>query len=284
MLCVLFTPCARAEDNEYFAKGKNYFQSGQYFFATTWLERFLHGYPASPLRKEALIIITKAYSLSDRKEKAASSRETLKSEFPDAADSIDIKEPAKAEPVPVPVPVPALVPVPAPAPVPVPAPDVSAPQPTLPSAFSSYTLQAGVSVNRSKLNKQMKELKSAGFQPVMQKMSTTMNVFRLVTESFATEATAQNHLDVISPLVKSAFIAKCDGKYCVVAASFFSNDAALTERNKLAQKKLPSEIVTSQVTMTVWQLTVGNFSDRQQAENSLKILTDRGIDTIVVPR
>ncbi|MDD2897968.1 MAG: SPOR domain-containing protein [Desulfuromonadaceae bacterium] len=91
-LVAFFSPCVSAEDNSQLEKGKFYFQSGQYYFATTWLERFIRSYPTSVHRKEALIMISRAYALSDRDEKSARYQEILAREFPDSARPVYDKD------------------------------------------------------------------------------------------------------------------------------------------------------------------------------------------------
>ncbi len=71
------------------AQARHHFNSGNYYFATTWLGRFLNNYPASPQRKDALLLISKAYALSGREERAVPYLRDLLKEFPETAASLD---------------------------------------------------------------------------------------------------------------------------------------------------------------------------------------------------
>jgi hypothetical protein len=382
---VFFTPCVRADDVSMLEMGKQHFQTKHYYFATTWLERLLNNYHASPHRREALIIISKAYVLSGRDEKAAHYLGILRSEFPDAEASMEPEYRKLAESVPTPksappapsvpieplpspsgtkidaapqtakpavavskpvptspsrdsvstlpllekvtvdrvkpglvaqadvgnisrpvssAPLPISIPKVAPVAKPVFAPAVPAPataSKTAPTAATSspsrapsadgnvpeqkhvfYTLSAGETVNYSKLGSLIKKLKASGLQPVVRKEIKTMDVFRLVTECFRAKSAAQKRLTQLARKEKHAFIVHDAKQSCVVAASFFSNDAALTGQNMLAKKSIRTEIVKASVPLTTWQVTIGRYNDSQSAAAEMKRLAERGIHVVVV--
>jgi hypothetical protein len=391
LTCVIsvILPSSWADDDSPLEKGTSYFQAGQYYFATTWLERFIKNNPVSPQRKEALIMISRAYALSDRDEKAARYLDILRKEFPGMDISINGKEfrltefapapvlvtpppvqkivrtnghtgdtvelPAKKSDrnekprsissdkppqtvlpppqpkqvsrldggasvapviraekviqprqVPVSTAVLPIVPVVPPAPslvaIPTPSakrenievkplPATSVVKPSLPRDVQvpeqkdgSYTLLVDKSVRRQKLKKQVEKLKAEGFQPVTQKINKCMIVFRLVAESFSGETAAQKYRTDISPVAKQAFVIRTNKQYNVVAASFFSVEDAQAGQKKFSRRKLRTEIVKSIVSMPVWLITVGSYSDSQQAEMHLKQLAEKGIDAVVTPR
>ena len=392
---VFFTPCVRADDVSMLEIGKQHFQTKHYYFATTWLERLLNNYHASTHRREALIIISKAYVLSGRDEKAAHYLGILRSEFPDAeasmepeyrklaesvptpksappaptvpqgplptpsgkkigaasqtakpavavskpvptspsrdsvstlplfekvtvdrvkpgpvaqADVGNISRPVSSAPLPISIPkvAPVAKPVVIPIAKPVVAPAVPAPETaykTAPTAATSspsrapsadgnvpeqkhvfYTLSAGETVNYSKLGSLIKKLKASGLQPVVRKENKTMDVFRLVTECFSAKASAQKRLTQLVRKEKHAFIVHDAGQSCVVAASFFSNDAALTGQNILTKKSIRTEIVKAPVPLTTWQVTIGRYNDSQSAAAEMKRLAERGIHVVVATR
>jgi hypothetical protein len=361
MLFVFFTPCVQADDFSMLEEGKHHFQTKHYYFATTWLERLLNNYHASPHRREALIIISRAYFLSGRDEKAAQYLSILRSEFPDAVASMEPEYRKLAESVPSPKPappVPAVSPAPhssssgnksgvaprtvtsaettptgsslasaSPLPIPekvaadriepgpaaipevplfskpvatapVSKPPLTAVTPSLLRTLSgapskgkvpdqkhvSYTLSASETGNRAKLYSLLKKLIDAGFQPVVQVENKSMDVYRLVTDCFNAKATAQKRVIQLARQDRKAFIMHDSMQYCVVTASFFSYDAALSGQNRLAKKSLRTEIVKAQAPLSAWQVTVGHFSESHSAEAEVKRLAERGIEVIMVPR
>jgi len=84
-----FPPLTQADESSMLENGRSHFQSGEYYFATTWLERILKNYPATPHRKEVLLMITRAYARSGRNDKAVDYLTMLRKEFPEAAASFE---------------------------------------------------------------------------------------------------------------------------------------------------------------------------------------------------
>jgi hypothetical protein len=147
-----------------------------------------------------------------------------------------------------------------------------------------YTLLAGETVSRSKLGILIKKLEASGLQPVVREENKTREVHRLVTECFSAKASAQKRLTDLARKEKEAFIVHDAGQSCVVAASYFSYDAALAGQNSLAEKSLRTEIVKAHIPLTIWQVTIGRYNDVQSATVELKRLAELGIDVVVVLR
>ena len=92
LLALLLFSCAcyaQTGEDEMLELARTHFNSGNYYFATTWLGRILTTYPASPHRKEVLLMISKAYTLSGREEKAVPYLHKLLEEFPETATNLD---------------------------------------------------------------------------------------------------------------------------------------------------------------------------------------------------
>ena len=98
LLFLSIAPCSRADETSILDRGRTFFQSGKYYYAAIWFERFLTYYPASSHRREVLISITKAYARSGHSDLAVQYLHRLREEFPEAADSFDAayKKPAQA--------------------------------------------------------------------------------------------------------------------------------------------------------------------------------------------
>ena len=91
-LVLLLSPVAshaETDENSMLEQAKQQFGSGNYYFATSWMERLLKEYPATPHRKEILVMMAKSYDATGRDEKAAETVRTLMKDYPDAAASLD---------------------------------------------------------------------------------------------------------------------------------------------------------------------------------------------------
>lgn len=94
LLAYLLFACASfaaTDDENLLLQAKQHLEKGEYYFATTWLERLMKSYPSTPHRKEVLLLMAKSYAASDRQEKAAKTLALLLKENPDAAKSLDGK-------------------------------------------------------------------------------------------------------------------------------------------------------------------------------------------------
>lgn len=92
LLAFLLSPLAsfaQTESEAMLVQARQHFEKGEYYFATTWFERFLKSNPSSPQRKDVLLLMSKAYLASGREEKAAKTLATLIKDYPDAANSLD---------------------------------------------------------------------------------------------------------------------------------------------------------------------------------------------------
>lgn len=92
LLALLLFSCAcyaQTGEETMLAKARTHFNNGKYYFATTWLGRILKNYPASPHRKEVLLLIAKAYTMSGREEKAVPYLHELLHDFPETAAKLD---------------------------------------------------------------------------------------------------------------------------------------------------------------------------------------------------
>jgi cell division protein FtsN len=84
-----FASNAQTDEESMLEQARHHFSAGNYYFATTWLERILKENPATPQREEILLLMSKAYASTGRDEKAAQSVLTLLKDYPKAAASLD---------------------------------------------------------------------------------------------------------------------------------------------------------------------------------------------------
>ena len=70
-------------------QAREQYQEGNYYFASTWIERVLKEYPATAGREQLLLMLLKSYISTGRTAKATAVVNTLRQEYPTTADSLD---------------------------------------------------------------------------------------------------------------------------------------------------------------------------------------------------
>lgn len=106
LACLIIPSASFAESDEasMFAQARSHFQESNYYFASTWLERILKKFPATPQREEVLMMLAKSYAATSRDEKAIRTLKTLLKDFPKAAGKLEpgllklVQEPAEQAP------------------------------------------------------------------------------------------------------------------------------------------------------------------------------------------
>lgn len=89
VFCCPFASYAESDEDAMMANAKSHYQSGGYYFATTWLERILKNWPDTPQREEVLLMMANAYAATGRDEKALRTVKTLLKEFPQSKGKLD---------------------------------------------------------------------------------------------------------------------------------------------------------------------------------------------------
>lgn len=82
---------AKTDEATMLEQGTKQYQAGNYYYASTWLERLLKQYPRSAQRQEVLLMLANSYCLSGRDERALGTLRTLLKENPKAAQTLDPK-------------------------------------------------------------------------------------------------------------------------------------------------------------------------------------------------
>lgn len=328
---------ALASEESMLTQARQHVQSGNYAFATTWLQCLLRDYPATSHRQEALLMLTKTAGSSGRSEKAIQYAAELLKEFPDGGAALDpeLLKLAKLAPQPEPTP-PAAVSPPAPLPEPtgkkiakpssnqakaetppaspavIPAqPNAAAVQPVIkalppvvdavklppqtPASAKApaqkpvagggngfYTLLAGETVNRKKLEPLLKKLKVNGLQPAVRQEMKAKDVYRLVVACYNDNQSAREKQAGVARKVKEAFIVHEGDSHCIVAASLLSAEAAERGRQLLAGRGLPVTVAKAQVSLPVWRASVGKYTDAREAAGTVKKLAALAIEATLV--
>jgi len=84
-----FASYAKSDEASMLEIARQQYQTGSYYFATTWLERILKSYPATTQREEVLVMMSKSYASTNREKKAAQALLTLLKDYPNAAATLD---------------------------------------------------------------------------------------------------------------------------------------------------------------------------------------------------
>lgn len=88
LLCPLVS-YAQTKEANMLELAREQYRTGNYYFATTWMERILKEYPATSKREEILVMMLKAYSSTGRDAKAAQALDTLAKQYPKAVGTLD---------------------------------------------------------------------------------------------------------------------------------------------------------------------------------------------------
>ena len=87
-LCPLVS-YAQTNETTMLKQAREQYLTGNYYFATTWMERILKEYPSTSKREEILVLLLKAYASTGRDAKAAQTLDTLVKQNPKAVDTLD---------------------------------------------------------------------------------------------------------------------------------------------------------------------------------------------------
>jgi hypothetical protein len=82
---------AKTEEARMLTQAREQYQAGNYYFASTWMERLLKEYPATSQRHEVLLLLAKSYASTGRDAKAVVTLRELLKDFPKAAETLDPK-------------------------------------------------------------------------------------------------------------------------------------------------------------------------------------------------
>jgi hypothetical protein len=82
---------AKTEEGRMLTQAREQYQAGNYYFASTWMERLLKEYPTTTQRQEVLLLLAKSYASTGRDAKAVVTLRELLKDFPKAAETLDPK-------------------------------------------------------------------------------------------------------------------------------------------------------------------------------------------------
>lgn len=145
-----------------------------------------------------------------------------------------------------------------------------------------YTLLIGVYVMKKSMAPEKTKLKSAGLKPAItagpKKMETMNRLFVGRFDSYAEASLASKKL---AKATKDTFILHEKDKFSVYAGSYFEQERAISEHERLAKSGLKSEIVQTSVPVNTFRLTAGSFLTKELAAKESKRLKKLGLSATV---
>lgn len=155
-----------------------------------------------------------------------------------------------------------------------------------PAANKTFTLTIGAFSNKLILSDALSKIESVGLVPVVKEGSPrTEEMTRLYFAEFPSRLSAQKALKKIQLFKANGFIQLNEMKqYAVYAGSFLDQNAAMKEQVRLAGHGVKVRPEKKSVSIATFQLTAGNFLEREVALNYAKKLEQLGLNSIVTEK
>jgi len=149
---------------------------------------------------------------------------------------------------------------------------------------ANYTLIVGTYVLKSTLLAAKSKLEHAGFKPVVtpgRKKNEPMN--RLILAEFASYSSASSELERVRKSSRDAFILQENGRYVVYAGSYFDQERAAREQDRLRREGFAPIVKKSSAPVQTYTLSSGGFATREQAEKEAARLRKLGFTPLPAP-
>jgi len=165
-----------------------------------------------------------------------------------------------------------------PAPGAPPKPAVAAP------ASGSYTVQVGAFAVKANAEKMQKRLEEKGHTATVRQGSSKVPGHRVLVGEHAEKADAQAQRDKVAAAggKGAKVVAMGAGKFTVEAGTFKSLDAAIDLSRELQQSGLASRIDSRPTAAGLYQVQVGMYATKEDAESQVATLRKEGLSPIVL--
>jgi cell division septation protein DedD len=192
---------------------------------------------------------------------------------PPAKAEAKIPAPAKAEPAKIAKAAPGEVPA-------------AAPAPALPaqaaSAAGTFSLQVGAMVNESNALKLKQRLEQLGYAPVIRKGMAHLRRHVVSTGDYGDRAGAEEAAKRLTAQGIAAHVTPVGGRFSVEAGSFTNEDDAIDLARQLQKSNYPPRIQDQAQNATIYQVRVGSFPSRGEAQAKGAELKGKGFPYLVV--
>jgi len=133
-------------------------------------------------------------------------------------------------------------------------------------AGERYTLVVGTYVLKSSMSTAKAKLEKAGLQTVVvpgKMRSEPMN--RLLVAEVSSPQAAQEELAKVKKASKDAFFLRENNKYAIYAGSYFAEDRAVQEQERLRKRGFVPILKKTQAPVTTYSLSAGSYPTRETA-------------------
>lgn len=144
-------------------------------------------------------------------------------------------------------------------------------------AGERYALVVGTYVLKTSMSAAKAKLEKAGLQTVVvpgKMRSEPMN--RLLVAEVSSAQEAQEELAKIKKVSKDAFFLRENSKYAIYAGSYFAQDRAVQEQERLRKRGFVPILKKTQAPVTTYSLSVGSYPTRETALKGAESLKKLG--------
>lgn len=146
-----------------------------------------------------------------------------------------------------------------------------------------YTLRIGEYVVPAAMEKDKAKVRNAGLTPVVKEGAKKKEpMVRLFFGEFADQVTARNELQRLRDATVDGFVLNEGGKYRVYAGSYFVEERAVKEQQRLEALGFRMTLRKASVTVPTLLLTAGKYGSRDEALKDAARLKKKGLAPAVV--
>jgi len=151
-------------------------------------------------------------------------------------------------------------------------------------APGGYTVQVGAFAVKANAEKMQKRLEEKGHTVTIRQGSSKVPGHRVLVGEYAEKADAQAQRDKVAAAggKGAKVVAMGVGKFTVEAGTFKSLDAAIDLSRELQQSGLASRIDSRPTGAGLYQVQVGSYATKEDAESQVATLRKEGLSPIVM--
>ena len=151
-------------------------------------------------------------------------------------------------------------------------------------ATGNYALQVGSFAVKTNAEKLQKRLEEKGYAVTVRQASPKVPGHRVLVGEYTAQADAQAQRDkMVAAGAKGARVVSAGGgKFTVEAGTFRSLDAAIDQARELQKSGMASRIDSRPAATGLYQVRVGAYASRQEAQTQVESLRKEGVSPIVV--
>jgi len=151
-------------------------------------------------------------------------------------------------------------------------------------AAGNYALQVGAFAVKSNAERLQKRLEEKGFAVTVRQTSPRLPRHRVLVGEYAAQGDAQAQRNkAVGAGAKGAKVVPAGGgKFTVEAGTFRDLDAAIDLARELQKSGIVSRIDSRPTATGLYQVRIGAYASRQEAQTQLEALRKEGLSPIVV--